>query len=138
MSQIVQVVSMLEVMMRLGEIVFQSRDVMGAVCSGDLELDSNASGESLVVGASRWLDGRVIEFELCRGWELGSDQRRRWSPDVASKSVDCFCEDGGSQRIRVTGYECVASAVLTYSSLISPAAASGVSGSGWVQWVSII
>ncbi len=31
MSQIVQVVSMLEVMMRLGETVFQSNDVNGAV-----------------------------------------------------------------------------------------------------------
>lgn len=31
MSQIVQVVSMLEVMIRLGETVFQSRDVRGAV-----------------------------------------------------------------------------------------------------------
>lgn len=29
----------------------------------------------------------------------------RWSPDVARRSVDCFCEDGGSQRRRVTGYE---------------------------------
>lgn len=138
MSQMVQVVSILDVMIRLGDIVFQSREVMGAVCSGDLEFDNSANGESLEVGASRWLDGRVIEFELCSGWELGSDHRRRWSPDVASRSVDCFCEDGGSQRIRVTGYECVASAVLTYSSLISPAAASGVSGSGWVQCVSMI
>lgn len=58
---------MLDVMIRLGEIVFQSSDVMGAVCSGDLELDSNASGESLEVAASRWLIVRLIEFELCRG-----------------------------------------------------------------------
>lgn len=99
----VQVVSMLEVMIRLGEIVFQSREVMGAVCSGDLELDNNASGESLEVGASRWFIVRLIEFDVCRGWEFGSDHRRRWSPDVASKSVDCFWEDGGSQRMRVTG-----------------------------------
>jgi hypothetical protein len=63
----VQVVSMLEVMIRLGEIVFQSRDVIGAVCSGDFELDSKASGESLEVAGSRWFIGRVIEFELCRG-----------------------------------------------------------------------
>lgn len=81
---------MLEVMIRLGEMVFQSRDVMGAVCSGDLEFDNNANGESLDVAASRWLEGRVIEFELCRGCELGRDHRRRWSPDVASRSVDCF------------------------------------------------
>lgn len=66
-SQIVQVVSMLEVMIRLGEIVFQSREVIGAVCSGDLELDSSAKGESLDAGASRWLVGLVIELELCRG-----------------------------------------------------------------------
>jgi hypothetical protein len=52
--------------------------------------------------------------------------------------VDCFWDEGGSQRMRVTGYEWVASAVFTYSSLISPAAASGVSGSGWVQCVSMI
>lgn len=80
----------------------------------------------------------MIVFEPCGGWELGSDHKRRWSPDVASRSVDCFCGDGGSQRIRVTGYECVASAVFTYSSLISPVAASRLSGSGWVQCVSII
>lgn len=73
----VQVVSMLEVMIRLGEIVFQSREVIGAVCSGDFELDSSASGESLEVGVSRWLMGRVIELELCRGWEFGNDHRRR-------------------------------------------------------------
>lgn len=46
MSQIVQVVSILEVMMRLGETTFQSREVMGAVCSGDLEFDRRARGES--------------------------------------------------------------------------------------------
>ena len=49
----VQVVSMLDVMIKLGEMVFQSRDVIGAVCSGDFEFDSNASGESLAVGSSR-------------------------------------------------------------------------------------
>jgi hypothetical protein len=46
MSQIVQVVSMLDVMIRLGETTFQSSEVMGAVCSGDLEFDKRASGES--------------------------------------------------------------------------------------------
>ena len=46
MSQIVQVVSMLEVMIRLGERVFQSREVNGAVCSGDLELERSAKGVS--------------------------------------------------------------------------------------------
>jgi len=48
----VQVVSMLDVMIRLGETVFQSREVKGAVCSGVLELDSNASGVSLLAGRS--------------------------------------------------------------------------------------
>lgn len=46
MSQIVQVVSILEVMMRLGETTFQSKEVMGAVCSGDFEFDKSASGDS--------------------------------------------------------------------------------------------
>ena len=49
MSQIVQVVSMLEVMIRLGDTVFQSRDVNGAVWSGVFELDSKARGVNLVV-----------------------------------------------------------------------------------------
>jgi hypothetical protein len=101
----VQVVSMLEVMIRLGETVFQSREVNGAVCSGVFEFDSRARGVSLLAGTSRpWLDGRVIEFP---GEETGVSDGRlqslRWSPDVASRSVDCFCEDGGSQSSRVTG-----------------------------------
>jgi hypothetical protein len=50
MSQMVQVVSMLEVIIRDGETVFQSRDVRGAVCSGVFELDSRASGVSLLGG----------------------------------------------------------------------------------------
>ena len=133
----VQVVSMLDVMIKLGEMVFQSREVIGAVCSGDFEFDSKASGDSLAVGSSRWFAERVIEL-VCRGCGAGSDHRRRWSPEVANKSVVCFWDDGGSQRIRVTGYECVASAVFVYSSLISPFAASGVSGSGCVQCVSTI
>lgn len=49
----VQVVSILEVMIKLGDIVFQSREVIGAVCSGDLEFDRRAKGESLAVGGSR-------------------------------------------------------------------------------------
>lgn len=40
------VVSILEVMIRLGERLFQSKDVSGAVCSGDFELESNARGVS--------------------------------------------------------------------------------------------
>lgn len=43
-SHIVHVVSILEVMMRLGDKLFQSNDVRGAVCSGDLELDRRARG----------------------------------------------------------------------------------------------
>ena len=43
-SHIVQVVSMLEVIIRLGDRVFQSRDVRGAVCSGDFEFERRASG----------------------------------------------------------------------------------------------
>jgi hypothetical protein len=64
-------------MIKLGEIVFQSNEVIGAVCSGDLEFESNAKGESLAVGVSRGLEGRVMLFELGSGWELGSDHRRR-------------------------------------------------------------
>ena len=45
-SHIVQVVSMLEVIMRLGESVFQSNEVSGAVCSGDLEFERRARGVS--------------------------------------------------------------------------------------------
>ena len=43
-SHIVQVVSMLEVIIKLGDKVFQSRDVRGAVCSGDFEFERSASG----------------------------------------------------------------------------------------------
>lgn len=53
MSQMVQVVSMLEVMMSLGDMVFQSREVSGAVCSGVLELERSASGVSLGSWGSR-------------------------------------------------------------------------------------
>lgn len=53
MSQIVHVVSMLEVMINEGETVFQSSDVKGAVCSGVLELERRANGVSLLGGRSR-------------------------------------------------------------------------------------
>ena len=46
MSQIVQVVSIDEVMIRDGETTFQSNDVIGAVCSGDFELERRARGIS--------------------------------------------------------------------------------------------
>ena len=44
MSQIVHVVSMLDVMISFGERVFQSSDVRGAVCSGLLEFERRARG----------------------------------------------------------------------------------------------
>jgi hypothetical protein len=51
-SHIVHVVSILEVMMSLGLMVFQSSDVRGAVCSGVLELDRRARGVSFWGGGS--------------------------------------------------------------------------------------
>lgn len=96
----VHVVSILEVMMRLGDTVFQSREVRGAVWSGVLELESSAKGVSLVMALSR---PRPMVLLGVEGVSLGSDHRRKWSPDVASRSVDCFWEDGGSHKRRVTG-----------------------------------
>lgn len=55
MSQIVQVVSMEEVMMSFGESVFQSREVKGAVCSGVLLLESRARGCNFCGAGSRRL-----------------------------------------------------------------------------------
>jgi hypothetical protein len=46
-SQMVHVVSMLDVMMSFGDKVFQSREVSGAVCSGVFELERRARGVSL-------------------------------------------------------------------------------------------
>lgn len=62
MSQIVQVVSMLEVIISFGDIVFQSREVSGAVCSGVFEFERSASGVSLGNCGSRVLteDVRVM------------------------------------------------------------------------------
>ena len=89
MSQIVQVVSMLEVIIKLGDSVFQSREVSGAVWSGVLLLDRSARGVSLVTGTSRCLP--VMEFVgVEMGVSDGSDHSLRWSPLVASRSVDCF------------------------------------------------
>ena len=111
----VHVVSMLEVMIRLGLTVFQSSDVSGAVWSGVLELDRSASGVSFVTGMSRpFLE--VMDEPGVGGWVSdGSDHSLRWSPEVASRSVDCFCDEGGSQSRRVTGNEWVASAILVKS-----------------------
>lgn len=115
MSHIVHVVSMLEVIIRLGETTFQSREVIGAVCSGVFELERRARGESFWTGGFSLL--RWIELPWWSGIEdsEGKDQSRRWSPEVANRSEPCFCDDGGSHSIRVTGYECVASAVFINS-----------------------
>lgn len=101
----VHVVSMLEVMMSFGESVFQSSEVRGAVCSGVFEFESSARGVSFCGGGSLVFtdDERVI---VLVGWVpvlWGKDQSRRWSPDVASRSVDCFWVEGGSHNILVTG-----------------------------------
>lgn len=92
MSQIVQVVSMLEVIMSLGDMVFQSRDVNGAVCSGVFELDKSASGVSFGSCGSLVFTDDVRDIVLLRVLpdDWGSDHSRRWSPEVASRSVDCF------------------------------------------------
>ena len=50
MSHIVHVVSILDVMIKLGDKVLQSRDVSGAVCSGDFEFDKRARGVSFCRG----------------------------------------------------------------------------------------
>jgi hypothetical protein len=112
----VQVVSMLDVMIKLGETVFQSKEVSGAVWSGVFELDSKAKGVSLVTGAaSRLWRLMLLLCAICES--PGKDHSLKWSPEVARRSVDCFCEDGGSHSSLVTGYECVASATLLNSRL---------------------
>lgn len=68
MSQIVQVVSMLLVIMREGDTVFQSKLVRGAVCSGVLELLSNAKGVSFEEVGWGGLDLGVMELE---GLDIG-------------------------------------------------------------------
>jgi hypothetical protein len=116
-SHIVHVVSILLVIMSFGLRVFQSSEVSGAVCSGVFEFESKASGVSFCSAGSRvlTLDDRVIVLLTLDVGVEGRDHNRRWSPDVASRSVDCFCGIGGSQSIRVTGYEQVASAIRVYS-----------------------
>ena len=61
--------------MRLGVTVFQSRDVSGAVWSGVFEFESNASGVSLVEGASR--PGRAILLPGFAGVSDGRDHSRK-------------------------------------------------------------
>jgi hypothetical protein len=79
MSQIVHVVSILEVMMSLGDIVFQSRDVSGAVCSGVLEFERRARGVSFGSCGSRVLteDDRVIVLLILFPDDCGSDHNRK-------------------------------------------------------------
>lgn len=117
MSHIVHVVSILEVIISFGDMVFQSSDVRGAVCSGVLEFDRRASGVNFCGGGSRVFtdDDLVIVLLMVEPWDCGRDHSRRWSPDVARRSVLCFCDEGGSHNILVTGYEQVASATRVYS-----------------------
>lgn len=119
-SQIVQVVSIDEVMMSDGWTTFQSSDVIGAVCSGDFEFERRASGESLDRGGVFVLAERVMELDWYECWSFGRDHSRRWSPEVANRSVVCLFDEGGSHNILVTGYAWVASAVLINSSPLSP------------------
>lgn len=78
MSHIVHVVSMLDVIIRLGETVFQSNEVRGAVCSGVFELERSASGVSLLGGKSRpGLGERLRVFGEDTGVSEGSDQSLR-------------------------------------------------------------
>ena len=58
----VQVVSILDVIIRLGETVFQSSDVRGAVCSGDFEFESRARGVSFASGWWFAADARFMEL----------------------------------------------------------------------------
>jgi hypothetical protein len=101
MSQIVHVVSMEEVIMRLGETTFQSSDVIGAVCSGDFEFDRRAKGINFLRGISTGFLVIVLPEKFC--WSFGKDHNRRWSPDVASRSWVCLFDEGGSHSILVTG-----------------------------------
>jgi hypothetical protein len=90
MSQIVHVVSMLDVIIRLGDRVFQSNEVSGAVCSGDFEFESRARGVNFCTLVSPWLADRVIELLGLNPLAGGKDHNRKWSPDVASRSHDFF------------------------------------------------
>lgn len=112
-SHIVHVVSILLVMMSFGESWFQSRDVRGAVCSGVFELERRASGVNFAAGVGFRLALEDLGIVLLEAFcvDEGNDHNRRWSPDVARRSVICFCCDGGSHSIRVIGYEHVASAI---------------------------
>lgn len=87
-SHIVHVVSIEDVIMSLGDIVFQSRLVNGAVCSGVLELLRRAKGVSFCGPSAGRLFVMLLET-LCAE-DCGRDHNRKWSPEVARRSVDCF------------------------------------------------
>lgn len=90
-----------DVMINEGEIGFQSKLVSGAVKSVDLEFESSASGVSFCVGVA--YDREVIELLGDGAADAeGRDHNRRWSPDVASKSVNGLLL-GGSHSTRVMG-----------------------------------
>lgn len=92
--------------MRFCDTWFQSSEVRGAVWSGVFEFESNANGVSFVGGAGSLLLLFMLLLMEDDASE-GSDHNLRWSPEVASRSVDCFWEFGecGSHSKRVTGYE---------------------------------
>ena len=77
MSQIVHVVSILDVIIRLGDRVFQSSEVSGAVCSGDLEFDRSAKGVSFCGVGSLLFDERVMELLMLWFACAGRDHNRR-------------------------------------------------------------
>jgi len=52
-----------EVMIREGWTTFQSKDVIGAVCSGDLELERRAKGDSFCKGGVLVLFEREIVLD---------------------------------------------------------------------------
>ena len=76
-SHIVQVVSMLDVIIKLGETVFQSKEVNGAVCSGDFEFERRARGVNFCIGGSLEFEDRVIELLELYCFCGGSDHRRK-------------------------------------------------------------
>ena len=77
MSQMVHVVSMLDVIIRLGDNVFQSNEVRGAVCSGDLEFERRARGVSFCTVDSLVFEDRVIELLVLYEGCAGRDHSRR-------------------------------------------------------------
>lgn len=116
MSQIVQVVSIDEVMISFGESLFQSKDVKGAVCSGVLLLESKANGCSFCGTGSRVLAFALRLMLLVMLFvEAGRLHSLKWSPLVAKRSVYGFVAEGGSHSSLVTGYAHVASATFVYS-----------------------